>query len=180
MAKGKHSTALFEVIHSGKKPDKVAQSPRPRTWGQIGLQADIPTVYHPEPLLRAIPDGLTSTVLTGANILSGLRDLVLGRVSIGQSLAGPLTIAQVSGQVAHLGIIRYLDFLALFSINLALLNVLPIPVLDGGQLVFLIAEGIRRRPLSIELRLRLLQVGFILIVGLMLFVLGNDVIKLLR
>ena len=160
--------------------DKVALAPRPRTWGQIGVQVDVPTAYHTEPLLRAIPDGLASMVLTTGNILGGLRDLVLGRVSIGQSLSGPLMIAQVSGQVARQGIVRYLDFLALFSINLALLNVLPIPVLDGGHLLFLIAEGIRRRPLSIELRLRLLQVGFFLIIGLMLFVVGNDVLKLLR
>jgi regulator of sigma E protease len=160
--------------------DAAAARGEPKTYGQVGIQVDIPMAYHPEPISRAIPDGWDASVRTAGGILGGLRDIVTGRVSLGQALSGPVTIAQVSGQVARQGVVRYLDFMALFSINLAFLNLLPIPVLDGGHLMFLIAEGIRRRPLSIELRLRLLQVGFFLIVGLMLFVVGNDVLRALR
>lgn len=159
--------------------DRTAASPRPRTYGQIGAQLDLPIAYHREGVVRALGDGFLITVADGGQILGSLRDLVLGRVSVGQALAGPVAIAQVSGQVARLGVSRYLDFLSVFSINLAFLNLLPIPLLDGGQLVFLIAEGIRRRPLSIELRMRLLQIGFVIVVGLMLFVVGNDVLHLL-
>jgi regulator of sigma E protease len=83
----------------------------------------------------------------------------------------------VSGQVARLGLDWFLDLLSIFSINLAVLNLLPIPVLDGGQLMFLIAEGIRRRPLSLELRMRLTQLGFVFLLGLMSFAVINGVFK---
>ena len=160
--------------------EKAGTSGQASTYGQVGVQVDVPTAYHPEPIGRAIPDGWDVSLRTAGGILSGLRDIVTGKVSIGHALSGPVTIAQVSGQVARQGVERYIEFMAVFSINLAFLNLLPIPVLDGGHFMFLVAEGIRRRPLSLELRLRLLQVGFFLIVGLMLFVVGNDVIKALR
>jgi regulator of sigma E protease len=85
----------------------------------------------------------------------------------------------VSGQAARGGINVLLGFMALMSINLAVLNLLPIPVLDGGQMVFLVAEGIRRKPLSVQLRLRLTQAGLAVIVGLMLFVIGNELLRVL-
>jgi regulator of sigma E protease len=69
--------------------------------------------------------------------------------------------------------------MAYFSVNLAVLNLLPVPVLDGGHLLFLVIEGIRRRPLSINLRLRLSQVGMVLLIGLMLFALSNDVMRVI-
>jgi regulator of sigma E protease len=67
--------------------------------------------------------------------------------------------------------------MAFLSINLAVLNLLPIPILDGGQLVFLLAEGLRRRPLSIQLRARLTQLGFVVLLGIMLLALRNDVMR---
>lgn len=173
-------TSLAISVTPDSVTDKNAAPGHAQVTGQIGVQADIRMAYHPEPVGRAIPDGWSATVHAAGSILGGLRDIVTGRVSIGQALSGPVTIAQVSGQVARQGVVRYLDFMAFFSLNLAFLNLLPIPVLDGGHLMFLVAEGIRRRPLSIELRLRLLQIGFFLIVGLMLFVVGNDVIRSLR
>jgi regulator of sigma E protease len=70
--------------------------------------------------------------------------------------------------------------MAILSVNLALLNLLPIPILDGGQLMFLVAEGILRRPLSLDLRLRLTQLGFALLASLMLLVIGREVLGLFR
>ena len=67
----------------------------------------------------------------------------------------------------------------LISVSLAVLNLLPIPVLDGGQAVFLIAEAVRRRPLSIELRQRLTQIGLVVILGLMLLGIANDLLRVL-
>ena len=75
---------------------------------------------------------------------------------------------------------RFLRFMALFSINLAVLNLLPIPVLDGGHLLFLAIEAIRGgRALSVEQRLRWSNVGFLIIVGIMLWALSNDFLRLL-
>ncbi|PYP96763.1 MAG: hypothetical protein DMD34_04575 [Gemmatimonadetes bacterium] len=92
-------------------------------------------------------------------------------------MGGPILIAKMSGQAARLGIEVLLGFVAFFSISLAVLNLLPIPVLDGGQVVFLIAEAVRRKPLSLELRMRLMQIGFVVIVGLMLLGIANDILR---
>ena len=146
-------------------------------FGQIGTNAEPPVRHERVALGRALLDGWSYAWDGIRAVLSGLAQLVLGHGSLRQSLAGPIEIASVSGQVARLGLDRFLDLLALFSINLAVLNLLPIPVLDGGQLVFLLAEGVRRRPLSLELRLRLTQVGFVFLLGLMSLALLNGVFK---
>ncbi|HET7321363.1 MAG TPA: site-2 protease family protein, partial [Longimicrobiaceae bacterium] len=93
-------------------------------------------------------------------------------------LGGPLTIGQVSGQVVRLGMEALLTWMALLSVNLAVLNLLPVPVLDGGQLLFLVIEGVRGRPLSLEQRLRMSHVGLIIVVGIMVWAITNDVLRL--
>jgi regulator of sigma E protease len=86
----------------------------------------------------------------------------------------------MSGQAARLGFDFFLRFLAFFSVSLAVLNLLPIPVLDGGHAVFLIIEAIRKRPLSPELRMRLTQVGMFIVLAIMVVALSNDVLRLFR
>jgi len=112
-------------------------------------------------------------------VLYTLKGLVLGQLSP-RDLGGPILIGQISGEVARMGLEPFLSFLALFSINLAILNLLPIPVLDGGHLVFLLFEGVRGRPLSENVRLRWTQIGFAVLVGIMLLALANDVLRLFR
>jgi regulator of sigma E protease len=111
-------------------------------------------------------------------ILAFLRDLVTGNVSP-RSVGSIVTIGEASGDAAAQGMASFLGFMALFSINLAILNLLPIPVLDGGHLVFLAIEAIRGgNPLSIEQRLRWSQVGFVLLLGIMVWALSNDFLRL--
>jgi regulator of sigma E protease len=86
-------------------------------------------------------------------------------------------IGQVAAQTARLGMETFLSFMGLVSVNLAVLNLLPIPILDGGQFLFLVAEGIRRRPLSYKLRERLTVVGLVLIVMLMVLAFKNDIAR---
>ena len=157
--------------------DSAARPPRPATYGQIGISQNPPMQHEPVAVGRALVEGWGYLWDGVSGIVRGIGQLVTGKVPLRQSLAGPIEIASVSGQVARLGYDWFLDMLAFFSINLAVLNLLPIPVLDGGQLVFLIAEGFRRRPLSLELRLRLTQVGFVFLLGLMSFVILNGVFK---
>ena len=79
---------------------------------------------------------------------------------------------------AAMGMDMFLSFMALFSINLAVLNLLPIPVLDGGHLLFLAIEAVRGRALSVEQRLRWSNVGFLIVMGIMIWALGNDMLRL--
>jgi regulator of sigma E protease len=108
-----------------------------------------------------------------------VKRLVTGQASA-RELGGPLSIAQMSGQAARMGFDVFLNFLAFFSVSLAVLNLLPIPVLDGGHAMLLIAEGIRRRPLSPQLRMRLTQFGMLVVLAIMVVAIGNDVLKLFR
>jgi regulator of sigma E protease len=147
------------------------------TYGQIGTDVDPPVRHVREAFGAALADGWDFAWGGVGAVVTGLGQLILGRVSLRESLAGPIEIASVSGQVARLGLDRFLDLLAVLSINLAVLNLLPIPVLDGGQFVFLAAELVRRRPLSLELRLRLTQVGFVFLLGLMTLAILNGVFK---
>jgi regulator of sigma E protease len=102
---------------------------------------------------------------------------LLGQIFQGErykELGGPLAIAQMAAQTAESGFDRYLSFLAMLSVNLAVLNLLPVPVLDGGHLTFLTLEAIMRRPLSLRQREMLQQVGGVFILGIMVLVFYND------
>lgn len=110
-------------------------------------------------------------------VLTILKMLVTGRISLG-NFGGPVMIAMVAGSEAAQGIPRLLLFLTLLSANLAILNMLPIPALDGGHMVFLTAEWVRGKPVDEKVQVTLTLVGVACLLGLMVFVMGNDVYKL--
>ncbi len=109
-------------------------------------------------------------------VLFTIKGMILRQISP-RELGGPILIGQISGQFARLGLVPLLTFMAFLSVNLAVLNLLPIPVLDGGQLVFLLAEGVRGRPLPLQTRLRLTQFGMVLLLGLVVLVFTNDILR---
>lgn len=108
----------------------------------------------------------------------GLGRLFTGKESA-ENLSGPIRIAQFSGEVAKWGFDRLLRFIALFSVNLFLLNLLPIPVLDGGHVVFIGYEMIFRRPPNERVQMWATQIGFVALLLLMAFVLTNDVFQVI-
>jgi regulator of sigma E protease len=126
----------------------------------------------------AVANGVSQTGAAGLAIIVFLKQLFAGERSL-RELGGPILIGQISGQVARLGIETFLSFLAFFSVQLAVLNILPIPVLDGGHVVFLLAEAVAGKPVPLVWRIRLLNVGFWVLVGIMLVALGNDVLRLI-
>jgi len=146
--------------------------------GYVGIYPDANTVTVRIPPLEAVAVGARETWGVTRFILASLRDLVTGQVSP-RNLGSIVTIGQASGDAANEGIAVFLRFMALFSVNLAILNLLPIPILDGGHLVFLGVEAVRGRALTIEQRVRWSQVGFVVIVGIMVLALSNDVMRVL-
>jgi regulator of sigma E protease len=145
-----------------------------RVVGRIGVAPQISVRrYGP---LGAVGEGFRQALAAGGLVLFTLKGLLLGQLSP-RDIGGPILVAQLSGEVARLGLEPFLSFMALFSMNLAVLNLLPIPVLDGGHLVFLFVEGLRGRPLSVTQRQRLTQIGFFVLVGIMLWALANDVTR---
>jgi len=154
---------------------------RRTVYGLIGASPDprAPTARVPVGFGAAVAGGARQTVFQIAATVVSVKRLVFGQASP-REVGGPILIAQMSGQMVRLGLEWFLRFLAFFSISLAVLNLLPIPVLDGGHAMFLIAEGIRRKPLSPQLRLRLTQVGMILVLAIMVLALSNDVLRFFR
>jgi regulator of sigma E protease len=149
------------------------------TVGRIGIALQ-PTVQRRSLSLgAAVVAGAKQTANMGTIVIRSVRGLLTARVPA-RELGGPIMIGQLAGAMARAGIDPFLAFMALISINLAVLNLLPIPVLDGGQFLFLLAEGVLRRPLSLKLRERLTAVGLVLIFMLMGLAFWNDLSRLFR
>jgi regulator of sigma E protease len=126
---------------------------------------------------RAVPRAVQMTVDFTRVFLVGLGKLVTGEVS-SRNLAGPIGIAQIAGHALQQGWEPYLRIMVLISINLGILNLLPIPVLDGGQATLFLVEGIKRSPLSLRTRLAVQQIGVTVLVLLMGLAFWNDLSRL--
>ena len=126
---------------------------------------------------NALKRGFNDTIDNILSIYLMLRRLFQGRVGMG-GLGGPILISQVAYQAAGQGMTDLVHFLGMLSINLAVLNFMPIPPLDGGQMVYLIAEKVRGRPLPDVALIAGTYVGIFLVLALMVFVLYQDVSRL--
>jgi regulator of sigma E protease len=146
---------------------------KPRPVARIGVAVGTGFLSQPLSLGEAVVEGGRATIKASTQIVRTVRGLSSGRIS-GRAVGGPILIGQLAGESARLGLDTFLGFMALISINLAILNLLPIPVLDGGQFLFLLAEAVIRRPLPMKLRERLTTVGLVLIILLMGLAFSND------
>lgn len=166
---------LFDVERNGQKLSVNVQSiqnPGP-DQGPTGIElASVGKLVFPWYL--APWEGLKALNIQTSNILSGLWQLIIGKVSI-KSLGGPVKIAQLTGQVSRMGFDYLLQFAAFLSINLAVLNILPFPALDGGRVLFLIIEKIRRKRNNQAVEQWVNAVGFALLILLMVFVTAHDI-----
>jgi regulator of sigma E protease len=141
-------------------------------YGALGVQST-QSVLRPVGFLEAPLVGLRRTGELIGMMADGLVDIILGKRSL-QELGGPLKMAQFSGEQAALGPEALIAFIALVSINLGFINLLPIPMLDGGHLFFYGIEAIQRRPVSPRLQEIAFRSGLALLLGLMIFVTLND------
>lgn len=129
--------------------------------------------YHS--FFEAVPKAFRETAIVFRLTLDALGNLVTQETSLGESVGGPVKIGTMAAQAAQRGIYAYARFIGMISISLGIVNLLPVPVLDGGQILFYLVEGIRGRPLSVALRERLQMAGVLLLVGLTLVVFVLDV-----
>ena len=126
--------------------------------------------------IEAIAQGWGNAAYWTTAVAQFLGDLVTGKSSA-REVGGPIMIGQISGAAARAGFWPLLGFMAFISINLAVFNLLPIPVLDGGHLMFLGVEAVRGKALSIKQRLRFTTVGMGVVVAVMLWAVGNDLLR---
>ncbi len=126
---------------------------------------------------EAMVRGVEKTWEVSAFTLKMFGKMLTGQASV-QNLSGPLSIAQFAGQSASLGVVPFLQFLGIVSVSLAVLNLLPIPLLDGGHLLYYLIEFISRRPVSVAMQQMAQQVGMVILAGLMIIAFYNDIVRM--
>ena len=124
-------------------------------------------------VLGAMPKALGETLDTTVFTIESIGKMVMGLIST-DNLSGPLTIAKYAGASAETSVMAYVQFLALLSISLGVLNLLPIPILDGGQIIMIATEALRGRPLPEQWVMRSQQIGMLLLFSLMSLAIYND------
>jgi regulator of sigma E protease len=146
--------------------------------GKIGIGSALESQYRRLNPVVALFAGVRETARLSVLTVNGFVKLIEGKISP-KTIGGPILITQMAGEVVQRGTVQLLSFTALLSINLAILNLLPIPVLDGGHLLFSLIEWLRGKPVSLRRREIAQQAGIVLLVGLMIFAFYNDIFRLL-
>ena len=147
------------------------------TLGAIGIIPDF--FYKKITIGESLSIGLIRTVSSFELIFLSLKMLGSGAASMAD-FGGPIMIAQLAGQTAQAGWIPFFSFMALISVNLAFLNILPIPGLDGGHILIHLIEAVIRRPMTIKARIIIQQIGMVFLLFIMITVVYNDIIRLLN
>jgi regulator of sigma E protease len=171
--RGSSRKSLFVVTAADVERDRFGNEFRK---GTIGVMSG-PQVIEPVSLLQLPVEATRQTIGIVRMMVDTLGQIITGRRSV-KELGGPLKIAQVSGQQASLGLLNFVMLMALISINLGFINLLPIPMLDGGHLVFYLFEGIARRPVPERAMEWAFRSGLAVLLSFMIFVTLNDILSL--
>lgn len=169
----------LEVMPQGKRDNMGNVS------GVLGVQSDPGKIVIPENYKQTIQYSPSEALLMAVDktgqlssmILNSIVKMVRGLIGL-DNLSGPITIAKVAGQSAEMGWQTFISFMALMSVSLGILNLLPIPMLDGGHLVYYFIELIRGKPVSEQIQLVGLKIGMVLLGSMMLLALFNDIMRL--
>jgi regulator of sigma E protease len=186
------STKVTEIIRSGKdKPidivllrdnDTLNIAVMPGTEGIIGIHIGNP--YTGE--VDYISFGFFESIYMGWNDIVDLTKLTFrmlgkvigGDIEFGKAFGGPVKIAQFAARSADSGIASFLFFLAMLSLSLAIINILPFPVLDGGHLIIILIEGITKKEIPVKVKIAIQNTGFVILLLLMAFIIYNDILTL--
>jgi regulator of sigma E protease len=173
--------AVELTLARGEEELTVSVAPERREWdGQtgyfIGVRLGEWTEVVPLGPVAAFRQSLTDNAGYAGLLFVVLQRLFTGQVSV-RALEGPIGITVLSGQAARIGLDRLIGLMAIISVNLAVLNLLPVPILDGGHIAMLAIEGARKRDLSFQIKERIMQLGFFLLLLLFAVVMYNDIMR---
>ncbi len=166
----------LSIEHNQKRMEKVITPIESSGKFVIGVEPSIQLEFKRYGFIDSIKRGYTKTLQLVDITFIGLKRLLTFSLSI-KTMGGPIRIAQLSGQAAQLGLSNFLKFLALISISLGILNLLPIPVLDGGLILFLVIEAIRKKPLSRRTMEIAQGIGAAVLITLIAVVSYNDIVR---
>lgn len=175
----KSAAGLLETLSLSVTPESFTE--KGVSYGRVGLGlqplGDDQIRRYEHSVVGALVAGVKKTWETSGIVLLSIKKLILGEIST-KNLSGPITIAKVAGSSAHHGLETFVGFVAFLSVSLGVFNLLPIPVLDGGHLLYLYVEAIRRKPVSEKIQVVATQIGFIVVIGLSILALYNDILRL--
>lgn len=177
--KVKRKDQIISVTVTPAPREIVSEEGQTQIVGKIGIILSGRSVMSATSIVLAPVEGLVATWKWAELTLVGVYKLVVGEIST-KNLGGPLMIARVSGEHAEQGISNVIFLIAVLSMNLGILNLLPIPILDGGHLFFFTCEAILGRPLGERSREIAQQVGLVLLFSLMIYATWNDITRLLQ
>jgi len=166
------------VFKTSVTPLSVKVDGTNKTQGRIGVRVDGNNFYKKLPTGEAVATGLMKTVDVSALTVVAVVKLI-ERAIPADTLGGPIMIAQMAGQQVAMGLWNYFWLLGVLSVNLGIINLFPIPILDGGLLAFLGIEAIKRKPLSTSTMLLAQKIGLFIILLLMALVFYNDILRLI-
>ncbi|HME12382.1 MAG TPA: RIP metalloprotease RseP [Candidatus Acidoferrum sp.] len=164
-----------QTVHASVTPEKNPNEAGDLTY-QVGVALKDQTKYRHVPPAEALGQAVSQTKLIIARTAQTVGLLVSGRVSIKQ-LQGPVGISHMAKQAVDRGPLAVISLMAVISVNLGILNLLPIPILDGGNILLLAVEGIMRRDLSLAFKERFVQVGLVFLLVLFAIVMYHDVLR---
>lgn len=165
-----------EILASGRT---VVTEVVPTPSGKIGiaLRQTLDTERISLNVFQSIASGTRQTWKMSVMTVQGFARIFTGQEDFRKSLGGPVKIAKIAGRSAEQGPLSFLYFLAVLSISLAIINILPVPALDGGQFVMNAIEGVIRREIPFEVKMRIQQIGMALLLTLFVYILLNDIIN---
>jgi len=179
---GKETT--ISVRHSDSTLKNIQVIPRwrvPEGQGPIGVTVNMPNstvVRESEPFWKAAPMAVSASIETFVLFKNGVLSMAIGATPV--AVTGPVGIAQIAGEVAKAGISPLLEFAAFLSINLAIINILPLPALDGGRIVFVLLERIRRgKRISPKTEGLIHFIGFAALIGIIMVITYSDIIRIM-
>ena len=171
-----HSTI---VITPTRLDQKTIYGTNATTW-VIGVQPNGDETTKRYGPIDAVKEACETSVEMTVQMVVGIASIFTGSTPVREALGGPIMIAQMAGQEAHRGIANLAMFTVMLSLELGIINLLPVPLLDGGHLLFFVFEGIKGKPLELRYREAMLQVGLFLLVALMAFVIFNDISRIVQ
>lgn len=191
-SKLRSSSEVIEIISSSanielpltilRENDTVVTAVTPGLDGKIGITLSEKYLgsieYEQYTFFASIGSGIENSIQYVVVTFEYMKRVIFGKLEVSQAFGGPVKIAQIAADSADQGLIPYLSFLAVLSLSLAILNILPFPVLDGGHFVIILIEGVFRREIPIKIKIAIQNAGFILILMLMAFIIYNDIINL--
>lgn len=184
---------LVEMINSAedsltlgvnRKGEMLSFTVMPNENNKLGIYAPnnpdslFQVEYFNYGVFESLDKGVERTNSTLTGIIKGFKKMFTGEIAVSESLGGPVAIANVTKEATdRSGWLGFWNITAFLSVTLAIMNILPIPALDGGHLMFLIYEGVTRREPSPKVRMWLQQIGFLILLGIILFATFNDILR---